>query len=134
MRMDFIAQSIYSYGIGSWGGAYNIHLNSLETTINSLIKISFTKPYRMSTELLNKECNLLNLNQLYARHLLSNMFFLDVQKFKFKHNYCTRTKQTNMYLIHSCRTEFRKRNPLNAGVKMAMEFNIDVGLFKVFKL
>jgi len=64
-----MAQSIYAYGIGSWGGAYNIYLNSL-------IKISFNKPYRMSTVLLYKECNLLNLNQLYARHILSNMFFL----------------------------------------------------------
>lgn len=119
MRMVFIAmaQSIYSYGIGSWGGAYIIHLNSLKTTINSLIKISFKKPYRMSTVLLYKESNLLNLNQLYARHILSNMFCLEVQKFKFKHNHCTRTKQTNMYLIPKCRTEFGKRNPLNAGIK-----------------
>jgi len=38
-----------------------------------------------------------------------------------------------MYLIPLCRTEFGKRNPLNAGIKMAMELNIDVGLFKVFK-
>jgi len=37
-----------------------------------------------------------------------------------------------MYLIP--RTEFGKRNPLNAGIKMAMELNIDVGLCKIFKL
>ncbi|KAF0756976.1 putative RNA-directed DNA polymerase [Aphis craccivora] len=80
MRMVCIAmaQSIYSYGIGSWSGAFNIQLNSLETTINSLIKISFKKPYRMSTVLLYRE------------------------------------------------TEFGKRNPINVGIKMAMELNIDL--------
>ncbi|KAE9537452.1 hypothetical protein AGLY_006475 [Aphis glycines] len=82
MRMAFIAmaQSIYSYGIGSWGGAYNIQLNSLETTINSLIKISFKNP------------------------------------------------------IGCALTEFGKRNPINVGIKMAVELNIDVGLFKIFSL
>jgi len=39
-----------------------------------------------------------------------------------------------MYLIHLCRTEFGKRNPLNAGIKMAMKLNIDVGLFETLKL
>jgi len=39
-----------------------------------------------------------------------------------------------MYLIPMCRTEFGKRNPSNAGIKMAMELNIDVGLFKIFRL
>lgn len=61
------------------------------------------------------------------------MFFLDVHKFKFKHKHCTRTKQTNLYLIPLCRTEFGKRNPINAGIKMAMELNIDVGLFTIYK-
>jgi len=43
MRMVFIAiaQSLYSYGIDSWSSAYNTHVNSLETTINSIINISF---------------------------------------------------------------------------------------------
>jgi len=38
MKTIFIAmaQSLYSYGIGTWGGAYNTHLNLLEITINSL--------------------------------------------------------------------------------------------------
>jgi len=80
MRMVFIAmaQSIYSYGIGSWACPYNIQLNSLETIINSLIKISFKNLYKISTVLLYRECNLLNLTQLYARHILSNMFFIDI--------------------------------------------------------
>jgi len=39
-----------------------------------------------------------------------------------------------MYLIPMCRTEFGKRNPINVGTKMTMEINIDVGLFKIFRL
>jgi len=39
-----------------------------------------------------------------------------------------------MYLIPKCRTEFGKRNPINVGIKMAMELNIDLGLFKIFSL
>jgi len=38
-----------------------------------------------------------------------------------------------MYLIPLCRTKFGKRNPVNAGIKMAMELNIDVGLFTTFR-
>jgi hypothetical protein len=42
MRMIFVAvtQSIYSYGIRSWGSANNkrIYLNLLENTINNFIK------------------------------------------------------------------------------------------------
>jgi len=67
--------------LGVWGGAYNIHLNSLEITTNSLTKISFKNLYKMSTVLLYKEGNILNLTQLYAQHILLNMFFLDIQKF-----------------------------------------------------
>lgn len=68
LGMVFIAmaQSIYSYGIGSWSGAYNIHLDSLEITINSFIKISFKKHYRTSTFLLYTDCNSLNLTQSYT--------------------------------------------------------------------
>lgn len=69
----------------------------------------------MSTLLFCRECNLIILTQLYAQHILSNLFFLDIKKFKFKHNHCARAKQINMYsyLIHVCRTEFVKINPIN---------------------
>lgn len=39
-----------------------------------------------------------------------------------------------LYLIPMCRTEFGKKNPINVWTKMAMELNIDVGLFKIFRL
>lgn len=106
-----MAQSIYSYGIRTWGGTYNTHLNLLETTINSLVKISFRKHYLTSSNFLYKECNILNLRQLYARYILSFMYFLDTNKFKFKHDYYTRTKQTNIYQIPKFNTEFWKKNP-----------------------
>jgi len=36
---------LFLYGISAWGGAYEVHLKTLETTINSLIRISFNKPH-----------------------------------------------------------------------------------------
>lgn len=33
-----------------------------------------------------------------------------------------------------CRTEFGKKTPINAGINMAMELNIDVSLFTIFKI
>jgi len=42
-------------------------------------------------------------------------------------------KHTNMYLIAKCKTEFGKRNPVNVGIKLVMELNIDVTLFPVFR-
>jgi len=33
-----------------------------------------------------------------------------------------------------CRTEFGKRNRINAGIKMAMELNINISLFTIFNL
>lgn len=60
-------------------------------------------------------------------YILSNNFFLDIHKFKFKHDHCTcGNKQKCIYLIPMYRTEFGKRNPINTGIKMEMELNIDV--------
>lgn len=47
-----LVQSIYSYRIFAWGGAYEVHLKLLEITINSLLRIAFYKPYRTNTNLL----------------------------------------------------------------------------------
>lgn len=49
MRMIECAvdQSIFSYGIADWGrGAYDTNLKKLVTTINSLIRVAFKKPYK----------------------------------------------------------------------------------------
>lgn len=39
------------------------------------------------------------------------MFFLSIQKCRFKHDPFTRVKQNNIYLIPKCKTEFRKKKP-----------------------
>lgn len=39
-----------------------------------------------------------------------------------------------MYLIHMWRTEFGKRNPINAGIKMTMKLNIDFNSLTVYRL
>jgi len=64
--------------------------------------------------------------QLHSK--LFYTLFLDIQEAKFNHNHCTRAKQTNMYLVPICRTEFGKNNPINAGIKTAMKLNINVCL------
>jgi len=41
-------------------------------------------------------------------------------------------KQSKL-ICSKCNTEFGKRNPINAGIWLAMKFNIDVYLFTIFK-
>lgn len=38
-----------------------------------------------------------------------------------------------MYLKPKCKTEFGKRNPVNADNKLTIELNLDVSLFSVLK-
>lgn len=59
---------------------------------------------------------------------------LSTQRLQFKHDHCTRVKQTNMYLVPKSRTECEKTKPVNAGINLAMELNIDVSLFSVFRI
>lgn len=39
-----------------------------------------------------------------------------------------------MYLFPKCSTEFGERNPINVGIKLALDLAIDVSWFQAFRL
>jgi len=112
-RMVFCAldQSIFSYVISAWGGAYITHLKKLTSTINSLLRISFKLPFRTNIDIIyDKTYNLLNLKQLYIKEVLCNLYLYNHKEFNFKHNYDTFQIVNNTFQMFKCNSEFGKRN------------------------
>lgn len=58
------------------------------------------------------------------------MYFLNVNKLKFKHKYCTKSQKTDIYIyISKCKTEFYEQNPFNTGIKLVIKLDLDINLF-----
>lgn len=72
MRMIYcaVAQSVFSYGIYSWRGAYNTHLKKLTLMINLLLKMARKLPYRTNTNILYNTYNLFKLKQLHIHFMI----------------------------------------------------------------
>jgi len=113
MRMVFcaLAQSIFSFGISAWGGAYITHLKKFTSTINSLLRIAFKLPLRANFDIIYRTYNLLNLKQLYVKEVLCNLYLYSHKEFNFKHNYDTRQIVNNTFQMFKCNSEFGKRYP-----------------------
>jgi len=127
-----LAQSVYSYGISAWGGTYEVHLKTLETTINSLIRISFNKPHRTSTDILFKNYNLKTLKQLHAKEILLNLYHLKHSVVTFTHNYHTRQVENNVFRLRKCNTEFGKRDPFNITIEISNRLGINISNYNSF--
>jgi len=67
-------QSILSYGILSWGGAYISHINRLNITQKAILKAGFKKCKRYPTDLLFKETQILPVHKLYIKDLFVYIF------------------------------------------------------------
>lgn len=123
MKMVFcaIAQSVYSYGISVWGGTFDKYLNLLRTTINSLLRIAFKKPFCSNTNILLKKS--------HAKELLTNLYFYNLDRISFNHNYSTRNTINNNFKLNKNNTEFGKRDPFNIGIHLCMQYDIPIKLF-----
>ena len=53
-----LAQSLIQYGISGWGGTYDVHLKSLKTIQNSILKVILKKPCLTSTLFLSKNLDI----------------------------------------------------------------------------
>lgn len=60
-----LAQSIITYCIPIWGGAFKTKFIDIERSQRHLIKVMFFKPYRFPTDKLYKMSNLLTVRKLY---------------------------------------------------------------------
>lgn len=134
MRIVFcaLAQSVYSYGISAWGGAYEIHLRMLETTINSLLRIAFKKPFGTNVNILYSDYNLRTLRQLHAKEVLLNLYHLNCSEVYFNHDYHTRQNINNVFRLSKCNTEFGKRDPFYISISMCNRFGININTFNNF--
>lgn len=70
MLYKTLCQSVISYCITVWGGAYKSHLLGLERAQRSVLKVLLFKPYRYSTKELYKESEVLSVRQLYLHTIV----------------------------------------------------------------
>lgn len=87
-----LVQSILTYGLIGWGGAYTCNIKPLQILQKRILKIIFNLPLRFPTEQLFKHCRILNLRQLFYAsatvYLAKNRMFNEV----ISHNHETRKK------------------------------------------
>jgi len=124
-----IAQSVYSYGISVWGGTFDKYLSLLRTTINSLLRIAFKKPFRSNTDILFNTYGILNLKKSHAKELLTNLYFHKLDSVSFNHNYSTRNTINNVFKINKYNTQFGKKDPFNLGIHLCMQYDIPIKHF-----
>lgn len=96
-----LCQSILTYCISAWGGAYKSHLIRLERSQRMVLKIMLGKSYRYSTEQLYKDANVLTVRQLYISNIISNLEIDSVQKI---------TRRRPMLPILKVNTAFARRH------------------------
>lgn len=60
-------ESIISYGIIGWGGAYNNALLTLQKCQNTILRVAYKKNWRFPTEKLFEDFNVLNIELLYLK-------------------------------------------------------------------
>lgn len=68
-----LVQSHLNYGILSWGGAYNCHLNRLYIIQKWFLKIILNKPRTFPSEQLYKESKIMDLAQLFCFRMASQI-------------------------------------------------------------
>lgn len=112
-----------------WGGTFDKYLNLLRTTINSLLRIAFKKPFRSNTDILFNTHGILNLKKSHAKELLTNLYSYILDSVSFNHNYSTRNTINNNFKINKYNTEFGKRDPFNIGMPLCMQYDIPIKLF-----
>jgi hypothetical protein len=83
-------QSIYSYGLLSWGSANDSVIYSLANLQKRIIKIMFNKPIMYPTDKLFLDTKLLDIRQLYIEKLIKYNHYNKESKIA-QHKYNTRT-------------------------------------------
>lgn len=65
-----LCQSVISYCITVWGGAYKTHMIGLERAQRSVLKVLLFKPYRFPTLDLYKDSGILSVRQIYLHNII----------------------------------------------------------------
>lgn len=105
-----LVQSVVRYGVLVWGGAYDIHLDSLIKVQNAILRTILKKPWHYPTQLLYSELNIQTISHVYAEQLLLHAYKNKIQTdLQTRHDYETRRRH-DVYLP-SVSTTLNKRFP-----------------------
>lgn len=62
-----------------WGGIFDKYLSLIRTTLNSLLRIAFKKPFHMNTDILyNTYYDILNLKKAHTKEVPTNKYIIVV--------------------------------------------------------
>ena len=117
-----LAQSLIQYGISGWGGMYDVHLKSLKTIQNSILKVILKKPYLTSTSLIYKESGLLEVRKLYTKFILKythtnkNIFGSEINNSST--GIKTRNKVNNHLVTYKAKKKLTQRHGIFLGAKL----------------
>lgn len=78
----------------------------------SLLRIAFKQPFHSNTDILYHTYDVLNLEKLHVKEVLTNMYFYKFVNVSFNHSYFTRQNIYNVFGLHKYSTEFGKKIPL----------------------
>jgi hypothetical protein len=112
-----LTQSILTYGVLAWGGAFDSHLNMANVVQRLTIKMIYGKPIRYETSKLYELSGFLDLQKLY---LLQNLKFIhkNPELFVRTNNCRSSARLGNVFTLPSCRTRQRLRHPVYVAPKL----------------
>jgi len=135
LRLIYLAfaQSVFSYGISTWGCTYSTHINVIYSTVNLLIKIILRKPKLYPTSSIYSELKIRTIIQVYERAILLYMYKVNISQFQPLHCYKTRLKNNCNLIVPSNNTNFGTQSPIIKGINLLRKYNINLTIFDNFK-
>lgn len=67
-------QSLLSFGIVAWGGAFNTYMHPLNVVQKAILKVGFSKCRRYNTVALFLDTGIFSIRHLYVKNLLLHIF------------------------------------------------------------
>lgn len=95
-----LVQSVLSYGILAWGGAYKNVISKIQIAQNLVLRIMLRKDRMYSTEKLYREENIMNIKQLYSLEIIKYTHKNHESVKNICHEYSTRSKSKNYCVLY----------------------------------
>lgn len=125
-----LAQSIIGYCISVWGGACKSFLIKLERSQRCLLKTMKFKGFRYPTNSLYKECNVLNVRQLF----ILNLIVAQHKGTQYDPDICRNKRRIpNILNPFKCRTQFARRQNAFLSVSLYNKLNKILNFYPLSK-
>lgn len=135
LRIIYISlvQSIIAFGIEIWGGAYEIHLIKLKSTMNKIIKFILKLPILTCTTFIYNELNVLDIDKLLIKCTLLLSFKHKMYLPPCNHDYNTRFRKNINVTIPKCNKQFGYKSCLNRALSLYNRMSININNFSNYK-